>query len=297
MSDKYIYKAFDFIIHSDIKLDNLLNFNTERCGNLYIKKPYKPYKKDNPIYNTQRIEIFNDGFDFHPLNFSFSFNYSEHTIYTSEVEHELFSSYIVGPVLALCSCFYKNIPLHAAGLNIDNKGFLIIGNSGTGKSTLLYYLLKKFKAQYISDDIVMLKKSQNIIEAIPSFSGIKLWYDTINILEATKKQQVNKFIQKYYVVDNDFFIPQLLTPKVLIFLHTSTSKSLTIEEIKGSKKWAQLHSHIYRKPWIEQSFGSLMFDILSTLSNQCRAFNIIRPLQTNFQLWEQTIDAFIKSLL
>ena len=64
-------------------------------------------------------------------------------------------------------------PLHAAAVALDQKGLIIAGNSGQGKSTLLLHLLKE-EMQYMGDDTVLLKQQSECPEMLAFPTAIKI---------------------------------------------------------------------------------------------------------------------------
>ncbi len=55
--------------------------------------------------------------------------------------------------------------LHAAGVGINNRGYVFPGRSGAGKSTLSRLFLEKGNAQMLSDDRIIIRKTDNRFRA------------------------------------------------------------------------------------------------------------------------------------
>lgn len=75
------------------------------------------------------------------------------------------------------------IGLHASAIEMDSQGYLIIGDSGVGKSTLALTLSKFFKTTYISNDRIMVKFTNDGVKAVPFGMPIKVNYGTLKTLE------------------------------------------------------------------------------------------------------------------
>ncbi len=297
MTNFYRYNIFNFTLYSEFPIQTTVLDDTEQDFKLYIKNDrYEPCLQEI-IFNHSRIQICKTGFIFKPLNLLFNYNHLQRTIYTRPEKNYLYEPYLLGPVMSLTACYFQQLPLHAAGVILHNCNLLIMGNSGSGKSTFLFYLMQKYKARYISDDIVLLKKTFSGIEAIPSYPELKLWNDIILQLQAEPIKAVHPQIKKFYVTDRQLFCDESIKPNILIFLQTSTQQRFSIEEVKGARKWALLQMNIYRKPWIEHTFKELMFDYISTLGHQCRAYVLTRPLNLKLNSWEIYIHDFIEKLL
>lgn len=297
MLNFYRYNIFNFTLYSEFPLQNIVSDNTQQAFKLYVKKfRYKPEFQEI-IYSHSRIQISQIGFIFTPLDLLFYYDHLQQTIYTNPSNNYLFEPYLLGPVMSLTACYFNQLPLHAAGVTLNKCNMLIMGNSGSGKSTFLYYLMQNYKARYISDDMVLLKPTSLGIEAIPSYPELKLWNDVILQLQAEPIKAVHPQINKFYVTDHQLFYDKSVKPHILVFLQTTTQQRFSIEEVKGARKWALLQANIFRKPWIEHTFKQLMFDYISTLSNQCRAYVITRPINFKLESWEKHIHDFMKKLL
>lgn len=298
MKKEFCYKAFNFVIYSEVPINKLHEAISVQGNNkLYIKQGNVVCECKNILFERRNIRIFDDGFIFQPGTLYFSYKHSEQTIYFKNSEHRLFEAYILGPIIALVSAFHEFIPLHASGLVVRNISMLLLGNSGSGKSTLLYEILKKHKGFYFSDDLVLAKKQNNLVTVVPSYPEIKLWQDAVDRLSADKICPVYHKINKYYIKDENRFLNQHTTPNILIFLQTSTQSDIQVDKVSGSQKWLYLNAMIYRKLWIESVFQKEMFEVLSQLSNQCIAYKIVRPLNVQKEEWEKTLDRLLNEIL
>lgn len=298
MQNFYRYNIFNFALYSEFPIkNNTLPCNTEQPFKLCIKDFRQEPELRDIIYSHSRIQISKTAFVFKPLDLWFSYDHLQQIIQIRPSDHDLFEPYLLGPVMALTACYFDQLPLHAAGVVLSSCNLLIMGSSGAGKSTFLYYLMQKYRARYISDDMVLLKKTSLGIEAIPSLPGLKLWNDVVMQLQAEPTKSVHPQIKKFYVDDYQLFCNKPVKPHVIIFLQTTTQQRFSIDEVKGARKWALLQTNIFRKPWIEHAFKELMFDYISVLSNQCRAYVVTRPLNLKLENWEMHIHDLMKKLL
>jgi len=110
--------------------------------------------------------------------------------------------------------------LHANGLSKDNAGILLVGCSGSGKSTSSLSLIRQ-GWNYLSDDVVLLRESPDGIESIAFQKGHSFDPDLINHypeLDPYVKPSINgqkRFLDITSVYPDGFIYSSF--PKVLIF--------------------------------------------------------------------------------
>jgi len=119
--------------------------------------------------------------------------------------------------------------LHAAGLSMDNRGYIFPGRSGAGKSTLSRLFLGRDKAEMLSDDRMIIRKIDGKFKAFGT-----PWAGDADIAE-----------NKSVLLNGIFFIHQAETNMV--------------KEIKPKEAIKRLMP-VTSIPWYDEKF---MFDILS----------------------------------
>ena len=75
--------------------------------------------------------------------------------------------------------------LHASAVRLEQGLILFIGDSGAGKSTLAGNF-HQMGNPVISDDCVWIKEDKNQIVAVPSYGGLRLWEDSLQVLFASE---------------------------------------------------------------------------------------------------------------
>jgi len=250
----------------------------------------------NPVLKKKNLVLSTEGFYFTAASLNFLYNHEAKTLFFTKTNDETVEAYILGPVIALIGAFQGFVPLHAAGVKVNNLSWLIVGRSGTGKSTLLYELMRNYSATFFSDDLVFTVFRKSRVQAMPSFPFIKLWEDAILRFKASKQKAVHHKINKYYLEQSTCFVSDIQQPSVILVLQTSTQSTTSYEEIKGTKKFLYLQQNVYRKPWIEALFKENVFFTLTALSKQCRMFVVRRPLLTNAKIWSEMIQKLINEL-
>lgn len=74
------------------------------------------------------------------------------------------------------------VSFHSSAVLIGTDGYLIIGDSGSGKSTMALTLCKYFDARYISNDRILISLKEGKLQAIPYGMPIKINYGTLKTL-------------------------------------------------------------------------------------------------------------------
>lgn len=160
------------------------------------------------------------------------------------------------------------IPMHGGVFIHNNKGILISGSSGNGKSTLLASLYKKgFKI--ISDDISNLEIVDGKLFVYPSFPSILLWKDTADKIDLhlTKIPKLRDDLEKYiFPIDLKSFYQAVELDKIIVLQNSEVIE--TTIEVKGIGKIDSLRKNSF-KPWMIHSFGKQKnhFQQLSKIAN------------------------------
>lgn len=71
--------------------------------------------------------------------------------------------------------------VHASAVQLKQGLLLFLGDSGSGKSTLAGNFHKAGQ-QVVSDDCLWIKEGKRAIKAIPSYGGLRLWEDSLQVL-------------------------------------------------------------------------------------------------------------------
>jgi hypothetical protein len=88
---------------------------------------------------------------------------------------------LLDQILPRCLAQEGRIMLHASGVKLSQGMILFIGDSGAGKSTLAgNFHLTGFPA--ISDDCLWIKERNGEIVAVPTYTGLRLWDDSLEFL-------------------------------------------------------------------------------------------------------------------
>jgi len=160
----------------------------------------------------------------------------------SAIELYLFGS-IIGVILVQRDLF----ALHSNAILINNKGVLIAGDSGAGKSTTAAIFQQK-GYKVLCDDIVVINNDLCINGEFPK---IKLWDDALKKLNINESgltpvaTQLGKF--HYPLTQNNKFSASQFEISAIYILSTSDSiTEIKTENIKGFNRYGMLLSNTYR---------------------------------------------------
>jgi hypothetical protein len=84
---------------------------------------------------------------------------------------------ILGPPLMLALAVRDIWCLHASAIEYDDNLIAFLGESGTGKSTLVAYLARQTGFRQVSDDILPVTRENNQLYALPHFPQLKIPID------------------------------------------------------------------------------------------------------------------------
>jgi energy-coupling factor transporter ATP-binding protein EcfA2 len=121
-------------------------------------------------------------------DFRISTSLEEITCYpVPEIPLETIRHLLLDSVLPRCMARQGKLMVHASAVRLETGILILVGDSGAGKSTLAAYFHQAGQSA-ISDDVVWVKENQDQqIRAVPSYSGLRLWVDSLNVLFANEQ--------------------------------------------------------------------------------------------------------------
>lgn len=205
------------------------------------------------------------------------------------IRGELLSSYklsanvIFDLVFLWPLCFFlrysRICPMHASCVSKDNKGILIPGRVGSGKSTIAISLVRN-NFKFLSDEYSLLRKKHSKIEALafPLKVGLKdasigLFPELIFLLKDSSQNGQKKrfFVEEVF----PSCVINQCEPTILVFPQYKESGKTEVEPL--SKKKALMHlmedpnSFVFldeNSPWVSKQH----FELLSLLAEQAKAY-------------------------
>lgn len=205
----YQYKIFNYNIGSDIVIDILDSINITDPTDINISEDKSLYddlihfKKSSKNYyktNLKKTEIYIKGialFNIGDRGFSIKYVFDKAPNMTS------FFSKLLNHVIPYALYMQKRLILHASGVSYDNEGFVFLGRSGAGKSSLAASLKKM---SFACEDSAMINNYNGELFLIPSFNLVKLSSEIHRTLglnnEKVANVQVDKLNRNLYRVKN-----------------------------------------------------------------------------------------------
>ena len=189
-------------------------------------------------------------------------------------------------VYLMCSCLgfimiQKNIiAIHGGAAVLNNKGIIITGDRGAGKSTLTTALrLKGYK--FITDDVARIEINDKPIIA-QGFPYQKLCGDAMDKLGYDKNKYFSFMSdkeRKYLVPAKEDFTFKDIRFNALFLLRVGDVKKVEINEVLGREKLFSLINNRYREEFISILGGTTgeAFKQFIEIAKNIKVFKIVRP--------------------
>jgi hypothetical protein len=139
---------------------------------------------------------------------------------------------LMGPALILNLAINKVFCLHASAFVLNNKLFVLMAASGTGKSTIARFIKNQPECYRVADDIVPIKIINGKLRLLPSFPQLKLSNDQQYNGNDIEMETVLLFANKSKDVTALKKTHQMLCLKNLI-KHTVATKLFNENELRG----------------------------------------------------------------
>jgi len=171
------------------------------------------------------------------------------------------------------------LPLHGCSFRYQDRGIVICGISGVGKSSVTTAFCQN-GADFITDDITPLQINETETVIKPIKTQIKLWDDSIKKLqiENTDLKKIRPALEKFYLPSPEPVKDKQQLNHLFILKKHNKSKFIT-EELNGIDKYNALRKQIYRKLYLKgmPETEKKYFRELLQLSRTVKVTRIIRP--------------------
>lgn len=294
--DEELTKRFSHYI--DIQTKPYSNY--EHLINMKVVRLNKLQFTDNDFINRQEPKYTIDGLYREIFELGI-FNYTRSTA-EMEIKYMITENYVLDPYdvlmdtilqfmcLALIDC--NMLPIHSSIVNSGNKGVLIFGNSGSGKTTMQIALNNRgydFFADdcgFISDDMEIYSDNRKRI----SYTNV-----TCNIMNSCFELNLkyrNNTDEKTSIYKNPSSIKKL-TPRVLVFPHKSQVKNeYSITKLSQKEVLSKLlQYHVSNEYRLEEK--NIYWTKFLKLSKMCAAYSFEWSEKLNKDKYLSSIDNLI----
>ena len=187
--------------------------------------------------------------------------------------------FLNGSVLGAILHQRATLPFHGSCFEYNQKGVLICGVSGAGKSSITAAFCKN-GAQFINDDITPVAITEKETTIIPIKTKIKLWDDSLEKLDIAVSylEKIRPNLEKFYLpIEKDFDKPRALNHIFILSMHNKNN--FEKYELEGMEKFNILRKQIYRKIYLKgmPETEKAYFKQLFLLGKNVRVTRIFRP--------------------
>lgn len=189
------------------------------------------------------------------------------------------NNFILGTSFGALLIQRENIAIHGGTAVLNNKGIIIAGDMGAGKSTLTTaFRIKGFKL--LSDDVSVVKRKENRINVYPAYPQQKLCEDSLLNL-GMKIQDFNvidPIKNKYGLEGHEGFLNNKKELAGIFVLEKGEVSKVQLEEIIGIQKLNIILKNIYRVEFLrERKLSKEFYEESLKLAQYIPVFKLIRP--------------------
>ena len=196
-----------------------------------------------------------------------------------EATKEMIELYLNGSIYGAILHQRKIMPMHASCFVYNNKGVMLCGESGAGKSSLTASFCYN-GSTFLTDDVTPILFSDGLPFILPLSDRIKLWEDSLNQLKLEKGNlaQIYQDYEKFYLpVDSKISEPY---PLHLIFIiEKHENNEIKFKELQGIDRFTALRNEIYRWEYLQgmkASEAKYLKDLIS-ISTTVKVIKVFRP--------------------
>ncbi|UOY92714.1 aldolase [Ectobacillus sp. JY-23] len=275
----FSYKAFGFVITSEIALPELVTANSatpdisviiedSKVDSMLIETPYYHFVE----HNTVRFYIPDVG------SFLVAAGQKIMISPVEDADEGLLRLYVLGTCMGAILMQRRILPLHGSAVVIEGKAYAFIGESGAGKSTLASTLLQR-GYQLLSDDVIAISLLGNVPFVTPSYPQQKLWQDSLRSLKMDSKQYTSIYGRedKYSVPVSSYVLDQV--PLAGIFeLDKIDNEEIHFRAMNTLEGLQLLSSHTYRN-FLLPRLGLMEwhFQMSASIVNKIDVYQLHRP--------------------
>ncbi len=186
--------------------------------------------------------------------------------------------YLFGTIFGALLHQRKLLPLHVSAVETPNGILAFTGQSGAGKSTTAYEILKETGWRLLSDDVAVIDPTESKTLLHCGIFRQKLWKDTVERagLQPDTLTRDTTRAEKFHVFSPEFFVAEPRHLHKLVILDVADEPKLDL--LGPSEAFAQVMNTIYR-PDLARLFGDLPATMQNAadIASEIETFRFSRP--------------------
>lgn len=293
------YKIYGFNVISEIELNCYRgDFESEDICIKFVDSEKEEELKEE--FNRQRgksKKLMRFFFQDNKLRFYVLYGTNIYIAREDCIDIEYVKLYILGTAFSILLMQRGIFPLHGSTINLNNKGLIIVGDCGSGKSSLASGFVKE-GWKIVSDDVSLINTDMKVPHVFPSYPSQKIWENTakkfdIDITNAVKIINRDK---KYYIDDETRFLNKTSPISAVVEIEPCECEEVSIERTNSSQALSILIKNTFRFDLINiLKLSREHLEYTSNLCNYIQVYKIRRP-KKEFTVSEQ-IDLINKCIL
>lgn len=208
---------------------------------------------------------------------------------TTPAELELWHK---GSVMGLAAWYNGLVALHVSAVQAGGGLVALAGDSGAGKSTLAA-ALGAHGYPLFADDTLILDRQGEAFVAMPGHKKLKLWDNAFDLTKATRGEQLQPGIDKFFAKNASTSSAALLPLTDLVLLVEADGAQPSFRQIRGAEKIKRCADALYR-PDLYASIASSADHaaLMLELSGKVRVWEFVRS--RNRDVFAQTTAFFAR---
>lgn len=189
-------------------------------------------------------------------------------------------TFLLGSALGYCMTLRQMVVLHGGCVASSDKGVIVTGESGAGKSTVCNALRER-GFLFVSDDVCAISKDSSQVQmAYPQQklcrdAALRMGYELSDLI------YINEDRDKFALRLKDGYLKEGAKFCALYELVAEEVEEVSIVKVEGHEKLFTLLRNIYRGEFSRKMWGMppMMMKRCTNLAKEIEVFKILRPMQ------------------
>ena len=261
----YNYKIADCVYRSDLEVQELeysiqaLSFAENQTPNKLSRQIIESATIYSDDYTPVGENYYNIQVSYARNSYQLTVNQSTYFINQKSISsqnQEIDKTILLGPALCLNLAMNNVFCLHSSAFKIKETTFVLMAESGTGKSTIARYFHQQKNSCRIADDILPIKIEKDKVMLFPQFPQLKLSND------------------EQYHGEN-------LTGRIVLLFANKNSESVSLTKLQTFDAAKNLIKHTVASRLFSQQELANHMDFCHKVASDLPAFQLTYPHQEN----------------